>query len=246
MKLFATFFALAASSNSTGLPSWPGVASLDADEPNPCGTKKVFLESAVNKTCTFSFNGFKPWRVYVGGDYAVPDEDPTVYKITNFEGRGADAVDVTVFWEQRDGADGLPDNSTCGTYDDIDMDCDDNGVALEGFFLQETANDFRMSKTSNYNFQVAGTQEGDQITITLRDWLGHGWGAQNLTTSHGTILADEVNVVQDDWGNLYTDTGIVTVQVDSRVADNFELQTQQQPGNLWDPCAFLSEVTKDN
>lgn len=246
MKLLATFFAFAAASNSTGLPSWPGVASLDDDEPNPCGTKKTIYESAVNKTCTFDFNGYTPWRVYVGGDYAVPGQ-PGDYIITNFDETGADAVDVTVFWEQRNNADGIPDNTTCGDIDDITLSCADNGgVALEGLYMMETANDFRMSKTSNYNFQISGAQEGDLLTITLRDWLGNPWGAMNLTTSHGTIVADGVNVVRDVWGEDHTDTGIVQVLVDSRVAFNFELQTKQQPGNLWDPCAFLSSVEKSN
>jgi len=246
MKLFATFVAFAAANNNaTGLPSWPGVQSLDGDEPNPCGTKKVFYESAVNQTCTFDFNGFTPWRVYVGGDYAVPGQ-PGEYIITNFKETGADAIDVTVYWEQRDDAEGKPDNSTCGDIDDIKLDCVDNGAALEGLYFQETANDFRMSKTSNYNFQIVGASDGDLLTITLRDWLGNPWGAQNLTTSHGSLIIDDVNVVEDAWGQKYTDTGIVQVLVDSRVAFNFELQTKQQPGNLWDPCAFLSSVEKSN
>lgn len=252
MKLIATFFALACAQDDP-LPvaekdpnSWIGIASLDADEPNPCGTKKIFAQSAVNQTCTFSFNGKTPWRVYVGGDYAVPDADPSVYKITNFDDRGGDTVEVVVFWDQRDDEEGNPNNKTCGVSSDIDLDCVDNGIALEGYFYQENANDFRMAKTSNYNFQIAGPQEGDQLILTLKDWLGNPWGGQNLTTSHGTLIVDGVNVIEDNWGNKYTDTGIVGVNVDGRVGNNFELETQQQPGNLWDPCAFLSTVVKVN
>jgi hypothetical protein len=87
--------------------------------------------------------------VYLGGEWITG-----IYSFTNFDGMGADNIDVVVFWEQSNDADGNLDNSTCGEEADVSVNCVDQGAAVSGVYFQENANDFRMSKGSNYNVQV--------------------------------------------------------------------------------------------
>ena len=66
-------------------------------------------------------------------------------------------VDVVVFWEQAEGADGPdgpPDNSTCADYGDLSVECEPYGGPWPGVYFQETTNDFRNAKNGNYNIQV--------------------------------------------------------------------------------------------
>ena len=138
MKLISAVIATALAAD------WPGQEVND-----PCGTQKQFAESSVNATCTLDFNGKTPWRVYLGGEWITGANT-----FTNFDGMGADAIDVVVFWAQGNDGDGNLDNSTCGTVDDVTVSCVDQGAAVAGVFFQETANDYRMAKGSNYNIQV--------------------------------------------------------------------------------------------
>lgn len=95
----------------------------------------------------------------------------------------------------------------------------------------ETANDFRMSKESNYNFQVrsftlfcslsifkvAGAYPGDVVAMQINDAVGNGFACMNLTTNSGEINVDGINVIEDPWGNLYSDTGLITINVNIRL-----------------------------
>jgi len=88
--------------------------------------------------------------VFLGGEFIVDE-----YSFTNFDGIGSDSIDVVIFWEQSyDGSTGLLSNATCGYDTDVSLNCVDYGSALPGVYFMETANDFRMMKESNYNFQV--------------------------------------------------------------------------------------------
>lgn len=64
-----------------------------------------------------------------------------------------DGFDVTVFWEQGFGLDGLLDNSTCGYEEDITMSCVDNGAEPSVALFDNIANNFHSSGSSQ-NFQV--------------------------------------------------------------------------------------------
>ena len=64
-----------------------------------------------------------------------------------------DGFDVTVFWEQGFGLDGLLDNSTCGYEEDISMECVDNGAEPSVALFDNIANNFH-STGSSQNFQV--------------------------------------------------------------------------------------------
>jgi hypothetical protein len=77
----------------------------------------------------------------------------------------------------------------------------------------------------------------------LNDAYGNGFGAQNLSTNSGTINVDGVNVIQDAWGNLYTDSGLITLAVGDEVSDTVNLFTTQQPGANWEPSFWHSTVT---
>jgi hypothetical protein len=213
---------------------WPGQSDVD-----PCGTQVNFAESSINATCTLDFNGYNPWRVFLGGEWITGQ-----YSFTNYDGMGGDSIDVVVFWEEGYQADGITlDNSTCGATTDVTVSCAPQGSAVAGVYFQENANDFRMAKGSNYNVQIVGASAGDTLTIQLNDAYGNPYGAQNLSTNSGTITADGVNVVQDAWGNLYTDTGLINLNVGDETADVVNLFTTQQPGQNWEPSFWHSTVT---
>lgn len=213
--------------------SWPGQSDVD-----PCGTSVSFAENSINATCTIDFNGYDAWRVYLGGEFITG-----ATSFTNYDGMTGDSVDVTVFWEEGYDSNGDLDNSTCGADADVTVSCVDQGAAVAGVFFQETANDFRMAKGSNYNFQISGASEGDVVAMQINDAYGTGWGAMNLTTNSGTINVDGANVIQDAWGNLYTDTGAITITVGSGGAALVNLFTVQQPGNNWEPSLWHSTVS---
>lgn len=214
--------------------SWPGQSDVD-----PCGTQVNFAESSINSTCTLDFGGYTPWRVYLGGEWITG-----MYSFTNYDGMAAESIDVVVFWTEGFEADGVTlDNSTCGMDAHVTVSCVDQGAAVSGVYFQENANDFRMSKGSNYNVQVMGASAGDVLMMALNDAYGNPYGAQNLSTNSGTINVDGSNVVQDAWGNLYTDTGIVSLTVGDEAADVVNLFTTQQPGANWEPSFWHSTVT---
>jgi len=230
MKLICAAFAAVA----TALDSdWPGQSVND-----PCGSTFSSTLASVNSTCTLDFGGFTPWRVFLGGEYITG-----MYSFTNYDGQASDERDVIVFWEEFLGADGELDNSTCGSTADVTLTCTDNGSAMAGVYFQETANDYRMSKGSNYNVQIMGAVSGDTLAIQLNDWYGTPFGAMNLSTNSGTITVDGVNVIQDVYGNLHTDTGLVTIAVGDEAAMVVNLFTTQQPGVNWEPSFWHSSVT---
>ena len=69
-----------------------------------------------------------------------------------------DGFDVTVFWEQGFGLDGLLDNSTCGYEEDISMTCVDNGAEPSVALFDNIANNFHTysiySITYNKNYPM--------------------------------------------------------------------------------------------
>ena len=145
MKLFSAFVVTALAG------SWPGQSDVD-----PCGTQVKYAGTAVNQTCSIDFNGKRPWRVFLGGAYILGQ-----YQFTNFDGQGGDQQDVVIFWEESffPGSDPPElDNSTCGADSDVTISCVDYGGAWGGVYFQETANDYRMSKGSNYNIQIMGAK----------------------------------------------------------------------------------------
>lgn len=220
--------------------SWPGQSDVD-----PCGTQ-VKGGSGVNQTCTIDMNGKKPWRVFVSGAYILPDNQ---WEYTNYEGLAAEDVetDVVIFWEEKYvvGSDPLElDNSTCGADEDVTVTCVDYGMAWPGLYFQETANDFRMSKGSNYNIQIVGAEAGDTLTIQLNDAYGNPYSCQNISSNSGEIIPDGTNVIIDQWGNKYSDTGRLVLQVGDQVARLVHLATTQQPGMNWEPSLWHSTVTK--
>ena len=205
--------------------------------------------------------------MFLGGEFIVDE-----YSFTNFDGIGSDLIDVVIFWEQDyDGSTGLLSNATCGYDTDVTLDCVDYGSALPGLYFMETANDFRMMKESNYNFQVkhfapfyssfsfkvAGAYPGDVVAMQINDAVGNGFACMNLTTNSGEINVDGINVIEDPWGNLYSDTGLITINVTNtfhhrtyiffQVADyassTVNLFTQQQPGQPWEPSLWKSTVS---
>lgn len=230
MKLIGSFVAAALAAD------WPGQSETD-----PCGSTLKYEGSSVNATCVMDFGGFAPWRVFLGGQYITG-----MYSFTNYDGQEAEvdpSVDVLVFWEEALGADGELDNSTCGTTADITVTCTPYGAAVPGVYFQETANDYRMAKGSNYNVQIGGAVAGDVLAIALKDAYGNAFGAQNLSTNSGEITVDGINVVEDAWGNLYTDTGMVSLTVGDQAAEIVNLFTTQQPGANWEPSFWHSSVS---
>nr|CAC83965.1 Oikosin 7B protein [Oikopleura dioica] len=116
MKIAATFAALASATEWQGqsLSSTCGaIATVDAGD------------SPVNATCTFSTGAYATNLVSVGGVFWTSGST-----FTSFDGIfDGSSVEVLVFFEQFENADGELDNSTCGEAADITVSCSDNGMA---------------------------------------------------------------------------------------------------------------------
>lgn len=116
MKIAATFAALASATEWQGqsLSSTCGaIATVDAGD------------SPVNATCTFSTGAYNTNFVSVGGVFWTSGST-----FTSFDGIfDGSSVEVLVFFEQFENADGELDNSTCGEAADITVSCSDNGMA---------------------------------------------------------------------------------------------------------------------
>ena len=94
-------------------------------------------------------------------------------------------------------------------------------------------------------FQIAGAVAGDVLTMYLKDSNDNEWACQNLTTNSGEIVVDGPEGVQEDpWGNKYSDTGRVTINVGDETAQIVNLFTVQQPGMNWEPNMWKSTVQK--
>jgi len=216
---------------------WPGQTTTD-----PCGSQYRYAgKASANQTCTIDFdsNKYTPWRVFVGGQYILNE-----YSFTSFDGVDPQNIDVVVFWEQVEGADGELDNSTCAGEGELSVSCEDYGGPWPGVYFQETTNDFRNAKNGNYNIQIAGAKSGDVLVLELVDSYGQGYACQNLTTNSGSIYVDGVDVQEDEWGNLYSDEGKITINVGDETAQLVNLFTTQQPGMNWEPNMWKSTVTK--
>ena len=81
------------------------------------------------------------------------------------------------------------------------------------------------------------------MTMAIKDSDGNDVGLQNLTTNSGDITVDGTNVVQDEWGNLYTDTGVIAMTVTDAASNVVHVFTTQQPGQNWEPDFWTSTVT---
>merc|ERR1712048_826275 len=209
MKVLSAIVAAATASVTT---EWPGV-SVD----NTCGSLWEAEESIVNKTCTISAPNAQ--YQFAGNGAFVTGADT----FTGFDGVSG-SVNVVVFYNQAEDADGNLDNSTCW---DINVSCVDNGSASAGLFFMENVNDHRNAKNGNYNIQIAGVQNGQTLSIQLNDNDGNGYAVQNISADFGVVTAE------DAWGNQYSDDGSFTIEVDAEqpFGQLFQISVVQQPGN---------------
>jgi len=210
MKVLSAIVAAATASVTT---EWPGV-SVD----NTCGSLWEAEESIVNKTCTISAPNAQ--YQFAGNGAFVVDGNT----FTGFDGVSG-SVNVVVFYNQAEDADGNLDNSTCW---DINVSCSDYGGAYAGLFFMENVNDHRNAKNGNYNIQIAGVQNGQTLSIQLNDNDGNGYAVQNISADFGVVSAED-----DAWGNQYSDTGAFTIEVDAEqpFGQLFQISVVQQPGN---------------
>merc|ERR1712035_21997 len=208
MKVLSAIVAAATASVTT---EWPGV-SVD----NSCGSLWEAEESIVNKTCTISAPNAQ--YQFAGNGAFVTGADT----FTGYDGTSSD-VNVVVFYNQAEDADGNLDNSTCW---DINVSCVDNGAASAGLYFMENVNDHRNAKNGNYNIQIANVNNGDVLTIQLNNNDGDEFAVQNITADFGVVSATE-----DNWGNQYSDDGSFTVTVgDAVFGQLFQISVVQQPG----------------
>merc|ERR1711872_691928 len=128
MKVLSAIVAAATASVTT---EWPGV-SVD----NSCGSLWEAEESIVNKTCTISAPNAQ--YQFAGNGAFVTGADT----FTGFDGVSG-SVNVVVFYNQAEDADGNLDNSTCW---DINVSCVDNGAASAGLFFMENVMQLAMMK----------------------------------------------------------------------------------------------------
>ena len=210
MKVLSAIVAAASASVTT---EWPGV-SVD----NSCGSLWESEESIVNKTCTISAPNAQ--YQFAGNGAFVTGANT----FTGYDGTSS-SVNVVVFYNQAEDADGNLDNSTCW---DINVSCVDNGAASAGLFFMENVNDHRNAKNGNYNIQIAGVQNGQTLSIQLNDNDGNSYAVQNISADFGVVSAQD-----DAWGNQYSDTGAFTIEVDAEqpFGQLFQISVVQQPGN---------------
>jgi len=198
---------------------WDGV-SVD----NSCGMT-IAGENFVNKTCTVA--GADIQYIFAGNGAFINGANT----FTGVDGVSGE-VNVVVFFNQNEDADGNLDNSTCW---DAAVSCADTGADYSGPLFMENVNDHRNAKNGNYNLQIANVQNGDALSIQLNDADGNPYAVQNISAPFGTITAEE-----DAWGNFYSDDGSFTVTVGDEVFGQlFQISIVQQPGNvgvlsMWD------------
>ena len=104
-------------------------------------------------------------------------------------------------------------NDTCGDAAFFGLDCVDtfDQNALGGVYFMETANDFRMSKGSNYNFQIGGALTGNFMNIKLVDALNNPFECNNLIVNSGDIqLSEAPNCFESDQG-INCPNGIISI-----------------------------------
>merc|ERR1712044_4908 len=221
MKVLSAIVAAATASVTT---EWPGV-SVD----NTCGSLWEAEDSIVNKTCTISAPNAQ--YQFAGNGAFVTGANT----FTGYDGTSS-SVNVVVFYNQAEDADGNLDNSTCW---DINVSCVDNGAAVEGLFFMENVNDHRNAKNGNYNIQIAGVQNGQTLSIQLNDNDGNGYGVQNIPADFGVVSATD-----DAWGNQYSDDGSFTIEVgDQPFGQLFQITVVQQPGNTGVLSMWSSSVS---
>merc|ERR1711897_68612 len=89
---------------------------------------------------------------------------------TGYDGTSSD-VNVVVFFNQAEDADGNLDNSTCW---DAAVSCADSGAP----YFMENVNDHRNAKNGNYNIQIANVNNGDVLSIQLNDNDGNAYASK--------------------------------------------------------------------
>ena len=219
MKFSALLAAVAVAEDT----QWDGV-SVD----NSCGMT-ISGENFVNKTCTVSGSDIS--YIFAGNGAFVNGANT----FTGYDGTSSD-VNVVVFFNQAEDADGNLDNSTCW---DAAVSCADSGADYGAPYFMENVNDHRNAKAGNYNIQIAGVQNGDSLSIQLSDNDGNDYAVQNISADFGTVSADE-----DAWGNLYSDTGAFTIEVgDQPFGQLFQITVVQQPGNTGVLSMWSSSVS---
>lgn len=78
--------------------------------------------------------------------------------------------------------------------------------------------------------------------MQINDAVGNGFACMNLTTNSGEINVDGINVIEDPWGNLYSDTGIITINVNNTLIHTLSnlfagRRLRQQHGQPLHPAA---------
>lgn len=77
----------------------------------------------------------------------------------------------------------------------FDLDCIDLPFD-SGIYFMETANDFRMAKGSNFNFQIAGASAGQTVNIKLLDATGTAFNCLDFRSHTGSVKLNEPNGCQ--------------------------------------------------
>jgi len=173
--------------------TWPGIA-----EDNTCGMEISQNVDFVNHTCTVTGSNIK--HVYAGSGAFITG--PNTF--TGYDGISG-LVHVVVFFSQTCQS-GKCDSSTCYN---ASVSCLDEG-GVEGTFFLDNVMD-QHAKNGNYNLQISGVSTGSTLNIHLKNENSEGVGVQNITATDGEIF----NATEDAWGNLYSDNGQFSVQVDN-------------------------------
>jgi len=170
--------------------NWPGNSPED-----PCGSLTEINTNIINQTCAITYNfGEVPnvYRMFVGGGaFIVPNGTHQI--ITGIDGiTNEDKVQILTFWEMEEDLNTNINNETCGDAAFFDLDCFENTLDT-GLYFMETANDFRMAKGSNFNFQIAGTSAGQTVNIKLIDAAGTAFECLDFRSHGGIVKLNEPN-----------------------------------------------------
>merc|ERR1719216_1012 len=183
MKYSAIFACAAVTADNSYQTSWPGqVWDADQGTYTNCGTNAFVAGGSINGTCTIKFD--KPTRhVSIPGCFSAG-------QTKDFECNGVEGVtrgegfDVTVFWDQTLDGNGKLDNSTCGTFDDIEISCVDNGYEPQTAMLDNISNNFHADNAGaaqTNKIQIFGARGTDAYTVSFADNFGDAVSLTNAT-----------------------------------------------------------------
>lgn len=146
-------------------------------------------DSNINATCTVTSSGSVNF-ISVGTAFWTSDTEFSSFVDMN------STANVLVFYSQSTNIDGSLDNSTCGSWEDISVDCSDNG-AENG--QSNLVGNFAFAPDNN-SFQVPVANPTSDFAVDLSAFGGHA--NHTCNGSAMTVSGDSLTCAFGDGGDL--------------------------------------------